>query len=501
MSRDLRSKVRTRESSTNLLGLVWAAVIGVGAGSLVDARPPTFVLWLLVLISFGTVLRRPQGIRYAAVAALSFLAGLSGTQLAAPGPLDALASDVPHCELRGPITEHAGQMGTLVGAARLACDDRPVLLDAGVVILDELTDDPGTSLAVDGWLVPFSDESWDQARARTGADAAFDATNIDVVAEPRGVLGLAAAVRGSLRRSTKGLDERKAGLVRGLTIGDTSEIDEATEHQFRRTGLAHLVAVSGSNVAIVLGAVVTLIRRLRPMLRTILCLITLGLYVVIVGPEPSVLRAAAMGAIVVAGLVWGQRAEPLHALGLALVILIVVRPGLTTSVGLHLSAAATAGLVLWARPLAERLAHVLPRLVAWALGATLAAQIAVAPIMIVVFGEISLVAPLANLLAIPAVAPATVLGLAGAVIGLASPPLAAIAGRLAGDLAGWIVLVAETLARPPWAAVPCPSWVGWALAGPVAMGAMLTLRSQNRPAPEAEPAHAAGNESAAGRAI
>ena len=435
------------------------------------------------------------------VASLSFLAGLSGTQVGGPSALETLASDVPRCELRGSIIEHAGQMGTLVGAEQLACVERPVLLNAGVVILDALTRDPGTSLAVEGWLVPFSDESWDQARARTGADSAFHATHIDVVAEPEGFLGLAAAVRGSLRRSTRGIEERRAGLVRGLTIGDTSAIDEITEHQFRRTGLAHLVAVSGSNVAIVLGAVVSLIRRLRPSVRTILCLATLALYVVIVGPEPSVLRAAAMGAIVVTGIMWGRRAEPLHALGLALVILIAVRPGLTTSVGLHLSAAATTGLVLWARPLAENFARVMPRLVAWALGATLAAQIAVAPIMIVVFGEISLVSPLANLLAIPAVAPATVLGLAGALIGLVSPTLATLAGRLAGDLAGWIVLVAETLSRPGWASVPCPSWVGWTLAGPVIIGALLALRAQNRPSPEVEPVHALGNESTAGRAI
>ena len=276
------------------------------------------------------------------------------------------------------------------------------------------------------------------------------------------------------------MDPAKAGLVRGLTIGDTTGIDPATEEEFRRTGLAHLVAVSGSNVAIVLGAVIVTVRRLRPMARTLSCIAALAFYVVIVGPEPSVLRAASMGTIVIVGLVWGHRAEPLHALGLALIALIAIRPGLTSSVGLHLSAAATAGLVLWARPLAEWLERFIPTPVAWGLGATLAAQVAVAPVMIVVFGEVSLVAPLANVLALPAVAPATVLGLGAAIAGLAWPALGSVAGHVAGELAGWVLAVADRLARPPWASVGCSSSVGWFLGAVVLGAAAFTLARRNR---------------------
>lgn len=452
----------------------------MGIGSLIDQEPSRGPVWLLIVLSCGLAVRRPPLFRYVAVGALSLMAGLSAGDRADDGYLARLASNVPSCDLTGAITEHAGKMGTLVRAQQLECQDLAPVMNAGVVIVDDLPLDPGTEVLLKGWVVPLSDEPWDQARARTGAEVAFAATETEVVAAPSGLLGLAAAVRTSLRRATGGLDQRRAALVRGLTIGDTSDLDITTEHEFRRTGLTHLVAVSGSNVAIVLGAAVVLVRRLRPAYRTAFCLATLTFYVLVVGPEPSVLRAAAMGSIVVLGLVWGRRAEPLHALGLALIVLIISRPGISSSVGLHLSAAATGGLVLWARPIAMALGRFIPLPFAWVLGATLAAQVAVAPIMIVVFGEISLVAPLANLLAIPAVAPATVLGLLGAIVGLVLPSLAGLMGGIAGAIAGWIVLVAETLASPSWAAVESPPWVGWALAVPIVGSVLLALGLANR---------------------
>ena len=461
------------------LGFIWLAVAGIAAGSLQDHPSPNSQLWFLLVVSCGVFVRRPVVFRCFAIAAMAFLVGRAASP-PSTNPIDDLASDVPRCSVAGSIQEHAGKLGTVVAAGEINCDSQAVMRDAGSIIVDDLAEDAGSEVVLEGWLLPFSNDTWGRARARTGAEASFDATEIEVVAKPRGLLSVAASVRRSLNRSTSQVDSSKAALVRGLTIGDTSDFDPATEEEFRRTGLAHLVAVSGSNVAIVLGAVVVLVRRLRPLVRTLSCIAALAFYVVIVGPEPSVLRAAAMGAIVIAGLVWGHRAEPLHALGLALIALIALRPGLTASVGLHLSAAATAGLVLWARPLAEWLARFVPRPVAWGLGATVAAQIAVAPIMIVVFGEVSLVAPLANVLALPAVAPATVLGLGSGLVGLALPALGSIAGSTAGHLAGWVLFVADQLARPPWASVRCPPTIGWLLGAFVLSAAAVTLRSTRR---------------------
>ena len=456
-----------------MLALVWAGAAGVALGA---AGAGTGSVAAVVLVPLALLARRRPGV--AGLMAL-FALGLLAGRVAGKAPntvLQGLASEVPSCRVEGRITEHAGDLGTLVGISTLRCDRFDPVSNAGTVIAERLDLDPGTTILAEGWLVPLSErDEWDRARARSGADAELALGEVEVVAPPAGLHRVAAAVRASLERATDGLESRRAALVRGLTIGDTTEMDEATEHEFRRTGLSHLVAVSGSNVAIVLAVVAGIVRKVSLGWRTLLCLVALALYVIVVGPEPSVLRAAAMGVVALAGLVWGRRSEPLQALGVALIILLAVRPQMVTSVGLQLSAGATAGIVLWGQSFAAFFARLLPLPIAYALGATVAAQVAVAPLLALVFGQVSLIAPLANLLALPAVAPATVLGLAAAVVGLAVPLLGSALGGLSGPWAGWILGVAETLSRLPWAAVEVPVWVGWALGLLVAAGAVRTL--------------------------
>jgi len=112
---------------------------------------------------------------------------------------------------------------------------------------------------------------------------------------------------------------------------------------------------------------------------------------------------------------------------------------------------------------------------ALALGATLGAQFAVAPIVVVVFGEASLIAPLANVLAFPAVAPATVLGLAAGTVGAASVPLGMAVAYVAAPFARWILVVGNALGEPRWASIEVGHSWGWVLAVPVLATAVRTL--------------------------
>ena len=430
----------------------------------------------LIVALVALPLRRRGVAAFAGLVALGLVAG----QAVASADEDerrlmgSLARGVPRCAIQATVAEQAGGLGTLLRVDRLSCGD-VAYASPGVVVVDELEGEPGALVMGEGWLVPFTADPFDQARLRTGAGAVFHPTELDEISPPRGVLRLAAGYRSSLVASTQDLDARSAALLRGLTIGDTSAIDPTMEMQFRRTGLAHLVAVSGSNVAVVVAAASLLVLRARPAVRALVCAAVLTFYVLVVGPEPSVLRAAAMGAVALAGILWGRRSEPLQALGVALIVLLALRPHLVTSVGLGLSAAATLGIVLWARPLARRLEAWLPAPVALVLAATLAAQVAVAPLLIAVFQEVSLVAPLANLLAAVAVAPATILGLAAGCAGLVSPVAGASLAAVAAPFAAWIARVAAWLAAPGWASVTCPSWVGLALGVPVAGAALRAL--------------------------
>lgn len=282
----------------------------------------------------------------------------------------------------------------------------------------------------------------------------------------------AATYRASLIGSLESAPDDPAALLAGLTIGDTSGVDHETTEAFRRSGLAHLVAVSGSNVAMVLAAIAVVTVRLPLVLRGGIALVGIGMYVAVVGPEPSVLRAAAMGVVGVIAYVAGRQAASLNSLGIALIAVLGGKPDLLFSVGLHLSAAATLGIVLWSQPI-ERWLRRMPGLLRAPVAITMSAQIAVAPLLVVTFEELSVVAPVANVLAAPAVPPATVIGLGAGLAGLVSAPAGRLLGRIAAPFAGWILWVADETAGWAWASVDlAPGW-GWVLALPVGGAALV----------------------------
>lgn len=203
----------------------------------------------------------------------------------------------------------------------------------------------------------------------------------------------------------------------------------------------------------------------------------LGFFILVVGPDASVLRAAAMGAAGLVALAVGTRPESLHVLALAVAVVVAVRPQIVFSVGLHLSVLATAGIIMLT-PAILQLLRPVPRLVTLPLGVTLGAQLAVLPLLVVVFQEVSLVAPLANLVAAPAVAPATVLGLAGGAVAPVHAGLGSLLLRGAEPFVSWILLVGRTCAEPSWAATDASSSLGWALTVPLAAAFWWTLRRQ-----------------------
>jgi competence protein ComEC len=469
-------------SRAHTLGRVWLAAAALAAGAIaglhgVDAAAG----WAACVGAIGGLaLRRRPLVRAAAIAIAAFgLGAISGAaEVQRVAPARALAVNVPHCDLNGRVLEHAGGLGTLIALDVLRCEGYPPIENAGVAVADLSRADPGARVRMTGWIVPLGTDSFDAARRRLGADAAFDAREIEVGSVDGPFNKAAAGFRGSLRKATSSLGADRASLTRGLSIGDTTDMPPRLEEDLRRAGLTHLVAVSGSNVAIVLTVVTFVVRRLGAGTRFTVGLCALGFYVLVVGPEPSVLRAAVMGGIALAALTYGRRSEPLHALGLALMAVVAVRPGLALSVGLHLSAAATAGIVLWAERLTRWLAP-LPSVVTVPLAVTLAAQIAVAPILALVFGQLSLTAPLANLLAAPAVAPATVLALTAGAAGLAFPGTAAVLAQIAGWFAWLIAVVGHRLGGGTWSAIEVPAIAGWVLAGAVVMMAVVGLRARD----------------------
>lgn len=272
----------------------------------------------------------------------------------------------------------------------------------------------------------------------------------------------AGTLRAGLQRACAPLPDDPGGLLPGLVVGDTSRLLPAVEEDFRATGMTHLNAVSGSNVAIVLGAVLLLARwaRAGPRLAVALCGFALVGFVILVRPSPSVVRAATMGAIGLAALVAGRPRVALPALAAAITVLVLVDPELAGDPGFALSVLATAGLLLLAPRWRDGLRRRgVPAGWAEALAVPAAAQLACGPVVAGLSGTVSLVAVPANLLAVPAVAPATVLGVTAAVLSPLWPAGAGFVAWLASWPAWWLVIVARYGARLPAGNLPWPGGV------------------------------------------
>ncbi len=299
------------------------------------------------------------------------------------------------------------------------------------------------------------------------------------VSAPGRIQRLAGAVRAGLRRGVEPLPAGPEALLPGLVIGDTSQLSTEVLDEFRTTGLTHLVAVSGANLAIVVATILALTRRLgagRRLGGVLAGLAMLG-FVVVARPSPSVLRAAVMSAVVLIGLQGGRRSAALPALGAATLGLVLADPALARAAGFALSVLATAGIVLLARPLRARLPARLPGWLAEAIAVPLAAQIACTPVLVAYFGRLSLVAVPANVLAAPAVPPATVVGV---LVGVCAPvglPVAQLLARLAQLPAAWLLMIAHYGAGVPSAQIGWPAGTaGAALAIVATAGAAAVLR-------------------------
>jgi competence protein ComEC len=251
--------------------------------------------------------------------------------------------------------------------------------------------------------------------------------------------------------SLNGVNSDASGLVAGLTIGERSLLSEAVETEMMTLSLTHLVAVSGANLAIIVGAIYFLCAGLGlpRNIRYLAALIALSGYVLLVGPESSVIRAATMALFVMVGLWLGRGSSALNSLSLSVVVLLMIDPGLATDIGFALSAFATAGLLIMAGPMFEWLRQHMPDVVAMGIAASASAQLFTTPVLLILQPSIPLYSVLANLIVEPVVAPITILGILSVLVSAVNIPLAGGVSYLASILANWIVIVAQELSSWP----------------------------------------------------
>ncbi|SFB15897.1 competence protein ComEC [Cellulomonas marina] len=265
-------------------------------------------------------------------------------------------------------------------------------------------------------------------------------------------------LRDGVRRQAGGVGGDAGALLPGVAVGSTAGVPDDLRAALRTSGLTHLTAVSGAHFSTVAGLVLALAgaARVPARARAAVALVAGAALLLVVHPVPSVVRAAAMGAVGVLGMLVGRPSRAPAALAAAVVVLLVADPWRARDLGTALSVTATAAVVLLAPALVRRWEGRLGRAAATALAVPVAAQLACGPLVVVVGGGAGLWAVPANLLAAPAVVPATVLGLLTALLDPVAPGVAAVCAHVAGAACWWVAAVARTLAGLPGADVP---WV------------------------------------------
>jgi competence protein ComEC len=346
----------------------------------------------------------------------------------------------------------------------------------------------GTELVLAGRLRPLGTskgerESFDFTAhlRRRGVVGEFLLDRATAAGRRRG--GLAGALDRMRERAERaiaaGLPASEAALARGMVLGQDEEIDESTRQDWRDSGLAHLLAVSGQNVMLLVALALPLLAlaQLGPFARGGALLALVALYVPLAGAGPSLQRAGIMGAAGIAAMMLSRPASRWYALLLAASVTLALSPRAAGDPGWQLSFVAVAGILVLGRPLAAMLAragselfrdpdHPLTRAVvrglADGMAITAAATLATAPLVAHHFGTVPVAGLLANLIALPAVAPAMWLGMTKGALGLAGAamPLAEELAPLLGPPArlplAYLERVAERCADLPGGQLELP---------------------------------------------
>ena len=397
---------------------------------------------------------------------------------------ESLASALVRLEGEPTLVKHSGRSLTILRATLLQLEvkkkslttSQPVLLLAGDQLATELAGiAPGAVHRVLGRLGASEPESQEAFVVRvsriSGQVRAPDVFNAFV-----------STIHAGLREAASHSPPEQAALVPSLVVGDRSGITKELTEIFRATSLSHLLAVSGSNLTLVLGVLLLVVRSLGVRGWAIRGVAAGGvaLFVLVCRAEPSVLRAAAMGLVVLPATGIGRGKSSVRNLSIAILVLLPLDPWLARSWGFALSAAACLGISLGAEPFTRIMTGWAPKWFAEAVAVPLSAQLATIPLTTALSGQVSVVGVIANALAGPFVGPATVLGLLATVL-IWVPPVAAAVAWVAGWVVQPILWIAHLGAAMPgavleWPTTPLGMLTSALLAGAVAVLARAGLR-------------------------
>ena len=451
----------TRLLPAHLLAI--AAVAGLAGANLLRLEPHSLAPLLLAAGAPALALSPPRA-RLATLAGLVAIAGWGWGSVR----LDALDRSPLHALLgRGgrALLEVTGEArpGTFVQrqpARVLAFDGRGVGGERAQLELP-LGRSPPQGADVDALVVVrephgpangFDERTW---LRRQGIHVVLKVDAWTAAGRRGGLGGVADGLRRALARgSGPGLAGERRAVLEGILLGDAAQLSPGLKVSFQRSGLFHLLAVSGQNVVLLAAGVLGLawLLGLPRAAGHVGALAAIGGYVLAVGPQPSVVRAAVSGAAVSVAWLAGRERDAWHVLLLAAAGLLAWNPYTVFDAGFQLSFAAVLAIFVLAPPLRERLAgYPGPGGLHTAVAISLACSVVTAPLLALQFGRVPVLGVVANALVEPAIGPLLALAFAAAVVAPLAPPLAAALAWLNGWLAAYVALCARVVAAAPFA--------------------------------------------------
>jgi competence protein ComEC len=458
----------------------WAITLAIGivAGTVAPTLVPAIIVACIIFSVAALAWRSfvPGEWRLMVILAPLFAGagvGISFLHTATPDPLAQLAALEPgEVVIVGsvaspPVASSWGYRAD-VRVEHLWYGGREVLRGGGVeVFAGDLSVGVGDRMRVDGEISrpQPGEDGFDYAKylATKNVSAVVEATSVWPVDEELGWIG-------RVHRRTDaalgyGLRPQEAAVVRGMVLGDRSLIPEDLEVDFRRSGITHILAISGQHVA-VLAAVIYFVLRTLTVPAATRALTTLALtwvYILVAGAPPSAIRAGVVASLVLAAGLIGRQVSVLHFMTTMLAAVIAYNPLLVYNAGFQLSVAAVFGILLLGKPLKSLVEKTLlrpferpPQSISNLLSVSLAAQAATTPIVATSFDEVSVIGPLTNLVAVPLSGPILTLGLLGSVFGNVAPVLAYPLNASNGFLVALLVWTARTASAVPFAATTTP---------------------------------------------
>lgn len=418
---------------------------------------PAVALVLVAIVVIERGRAGPAGL--VLIAAAAVLAG----SLAGSGRLDSIDSGAFHGP-RGQVTLNGfvtGSPSESRGTARFEFET-----ESGRLLVEAAPQEAGSLIAGDGVEVEGvvgDAPGWQRADLRRrGIAMVLRAERIRPDGQVRsGPAGFIDRMRRrALEALSRAVPERLAALSQGFVLGDDSDVDALTTGDFRNSGLAHLLAVSGQNIILLSLLAIPFLSLLgvgpRARLAWIGALILL--YIPLAGGGPSIQRAGVMGIAGLVALAATRAPSRVFALAAAALITLGLNPRATGDIGWQLSFAAVVGIMLMARPFQVRLQGLFGsggwrRALSEAMAVTLAATIATAPLSAFHFERLPVGTLVANLAALPAVAPAMWMGMISIAAGQITPALAVPFNLVGSVCLAWIAQVAAWFGRPDWAVV------------------------------------------------